>query len=192
MKKYSCPHCQTTTSVIRKTKRGKSIRYFCKACTKYFSISPHFFNTIALLNDHLDGLSFRKLAAKYNISKSHAWDICNEQLQRLPDNNQFTLDFPRRWWLMGNISRWRERSMDIVSSGALTTSGMISPFQLLHHLRITTTGHDTSPTTVSSAITLNCSCVMTMLISKWQPERDFQQWLYKPAPTISKKTSGVP
>lgn len=97
MKKYSCPHCQTTTSVIRKTKRGKSIRYFCKACTKYFSISPHFFNTIALLNDHLDGLSFRKLAAKYNISKSHAWDICNEQLQRLPDNNQFTHKYCSRF-----------------------------------------------------------------------------------------------
>src|SRR3989304_5041217 len=61
MKKYSCPHCQTTTSVIRKTKRGKSIRYFCKACTKYFSIvAPsenyhnwaRYFSYYRIISDH--------------------------------------------------------------------------------------------------------------------------------------------
>ena len=40
--------------------------------------------------DHLDGLSFRKLAVKYGISKSHAWNICHTELDKLPDNNQFT------------------------------------------------------------------------------------------------------
>ncbi|MFQ5452480.1 MAG: hypothetical protein ACE5DQ_02870, partial [Candidatus Paceibacterota bacterium] len=90
MKKYKCPSCKTTTFVIRKTKRGKSIRYYCKACTKYFSVNPYFFNRKALLNDHLDGLSFRKLAVKYAISKTQAWNICHRELKKLPDNNQFT------------------------------------------------------------------------------------------------------
>lgn len=44
----------------------------------------------AILNDHLDGISFRKLAVKYGISKSHVSDICYEALQKLPHNNQFT------------------------------------------------------------------------------------------------------
>jgi hypothetical protein len=42
------------------------------------------------LNDHLDGLSFRKLSVKYDISKSHAWDICHTELKKLPNTNQFT------------------------------------------------------------------------------------------------------
>lgn len=97
MKKYVCPHCQTTASVIRKTKRGSSIRYFCKACEKYFSVNPTFFNTRGFLNDHLDGLSFRRLARKYGISKSQAWNICHRALKALPNNNQFTHTYCSRF-----------------------------------------------------------------------------------------------
>ncbi len=97
MKKYSCPHCSTTESVIRKTKRGNSIRFFCKACWKYFSVNTHWVNKRQILSDHLDGLSFRKLAMKYHISKSQAWDICHEELKKLPDNNQFTYRYCERF-----------------------------------------------------------------------------------------------
>ena len=90
MKKYKCPSCLTTSSVIRHAKRGSSIRYLCRSCRKYFSISTIHCNTKQLLSDHLDGISFRKLASKYGISKSHAFDLCYEELKKLPNNNQFT------------------------------------------------------------------------------------------------------
>jgi hypothetical protein len=97
MKKYKCPHCLETSQVIRKTKRGNSIRYFCKKCLKYFSVNACWFNKRLILNDHLDGLSFRKLSVKYKISKSKAWKICDEQLRSLPNNNQFTYNYCNRF-----------------------------------------------------------------------------------------------
>jgi len=42
-------------------------------------------------------MSFRKLAVKYNISKSQAWEICNLELQKLPNNNQFTHKYCNRF-----------------------------------------------------------------------------------------------
>lgn len=90
MKKYKCPVCLSTSSVIRYGYRKKVIRLFCNLCKKSFSVNPCFVDKTAILNDHLDGLSFRKLAVKYRMSKSHIWDICHEELRRLPNNNQFT------------------------------------------------------------------------------------------------------
>ncbi len=97
MKKYSCPDCLSTSFVIRKTKRGRSIRYLCKTCMKYFSVNTCWINRQEILSDHLDGLSFRKIAVKYNISKSQAWDICHEELVKLPNNNQFTFSYCNRF-----------------------------------------------------------------------------------------------
>lgn len=97
VKKYKCPRCLSTSSVIRHTKRGTSIRYKCKACIKYFSIKTVRINSKALLLDHLDGLSFRKLAVKYGMSKSHASDLCYEELTKLPDNNKFTFTYCSRF-----------------------------------------------------------------------------------------------
>lgn len=85
--------CQTTKSVIRKTKRGRSIRYFCKDCLKYFSINPHFLDKKSLLIDHLDGLSFRDLSRKHKVSPIKSWKICHEELKKLPGNNQFTFNY---------------------------------------------------------------------------------------------------
>lgn len=97
MKKYKCPKCLSTSQVIRQTKRGSSIRYKCKGCVKYFSVKTIYPDTKAILNDHLDGISFRKLAVKYGISKSHASDLCYEQLSKLPNNNQFTFNYCNRF-----------------------------------------------------------------------------------------------
>ena len=74
-----------------------SVRYYCKACHKYFSIKT--FNTYEkqMLSDHLDGLSFRTLARKYRISTMTAWRICQDQLNKLPDNNQFTFNYCNRF-----------------------------------------------------------------------------------------------
>lgn len=63
-KKYKCPHCQSTSKVTK-----------------------------AILNDHLDGLSFRKLARKYGMSPMKAWRICQGELKRLPQNNKFTFNY---------------------------------------------------------------------------------------------------
>lgn len=90
MRKYRCPMCKTTASVIKYGYRKKVLRYFCKGCIKYFSVNTTFLDKKAILVDHLDGISFRKLAVKYNISKSQAADLCYEELKKLPNNNQFT------------------------------------------------------------------------------------------------------
>lgn len=47
--------------------------------------------------DHLDGISLRRLAVKYNISKSKCQRICFEELKKLPNNNQFSIDNSRRF-----------------------------------------------------------------------------------------------
>lgn len=46
-----------------------------------------------MLSDHLDGLSFRQLGRKYRMSPMKAWRICEEELQKLPNNNQFTFNY---------------------------------------------------------------------------------------------------
>lgn len=97
MKKYKCPYCLTTRFVINYGRRNVSIRYLCNDCKKTFSVNTHFFNRKMLLNDHLDGLSFRKLAVKYKVSKSQAWDICHEELVKLPNNNRFTHTYCNRF-----------------------------------------------------------------------------------------------
>ena len=97
MRKYKCPVCHETGSVIRQTKRGRSIRYKCKNCVKYFSIKTIHADKKALLSDHLDGLSFRKLARKYSLSPMTAWRLSEEALQALPDNNQFTFNYTSRF-----------------------------------------------------------------------------------------------
>jgi Transposase, Mutator family len=97
MKKYKCPLCHSTSSVIRQTKRKRAILYKCKACIKYFSIKTNTVNKKVLLNDHLDGLSFRKLAQKYMLSPMTTWRICEEELKKLPDNNKFTFTYCNRY-----------------------------------------------------------------------------------------------
>lgn len=47
--------------------------------------------------DHLDGISFRKLAVRYNISKDKAQRICLSELKKLPDNNQLTFKYCGRF-----------------------------------------------------------------------------------------------
>jgi hypothetical protein len=96
-KKYKCPICKSTKNVIRKTKRGKSIRYLCKLCNKNFSVKTVYVDSKALLNDHLDGSSFRKLGKKYSLSSMTSWRICEEELLKLPDNNKFSFNYCSRF-----------------------------------------------------------------------------------------------
>lgn len=93
MKKYKCPFCISTAAVVKFGCRKKVLRYFCKQCRKHFSINPCFLDRKALLLDHLDGLSFRKLASKYHLSPMTTWRICEEELKKLPNNNQFTFNY---------------------------------------------------------------------------------------------------
>ncbi len=97
MKKYKCPVCSSTKQVIKYGYRNKSHRFYCNLCNKHFSVNPCFLDRKAILSDHLDGLSFRKLASKYRISPMKAWRICEEELKRLPNNNQFTFNYCNRF-----------------------------------------------------------------------------------------------
>lgn len=97
MRKYKCPKCHSTEKVIRQTKRGKSIRFKCKGCIKYFSIKTVYADKKRILSDHLDGLSFRTLAVRHSISPMTAWRICEEELTKLPNNNKFTHAFCNRF-----------------------------------------------------------------------------------------------
>ena len=97
MKKYKCPACVSTQDVVKFGYRGKSHRFFCKKCSKHFSVNPHFIDTKRIMMDHLDGFSFRKLASRYDISPMTAWRICDMELKKLPNNNQFTHRFCDRF-----------------------------------------------------------------------------------------------
>lgn len=97
MRKYKCPTCRTTTFVSRQTKRNKSILFKCRMCIKYFSVNTVYLNKRLILNDHLDGLSFRKLSSKHNLSPMTVWRICEEELKKLPDNNKFTFKYCNRF-----------------------------------------------------------------------------------------------
>lgn len=92
-----CPTCSSTAAVINYGKRGTSRRYLCHACHHTFSVNTVWVHTKAILADHLDGLSFRTLARKHHISPMKAWRICNEELKKLPNNNQFTFTYCNRF-----------------------------------------------------------------------------------------------
>ncbi len=93
MKKYRCPVCSVTDNVVGFGRRKKVLRYFCKACQKHFSVDPCFLDTKTILSDHLDGLFFRDLARRYCLSPMKAWRICEDELRKLPNNNQFTFNY---------------------------------------------------------------------------------------------------
>lgn len=97
MKKYKCPRCFFTKHVIKYGYRGRTHRFYCNLCHKHFSVNPRFLDRKAILSDHLDGLSFRKLACKYSISTMTTWRICEEELKKLPNNNQFTFNYCSRF-----------------------------------------------------------------------------------------------
>ena len=71
--------------------------YLCKSCNKHFSVKTVWLDTKSILSDHLDGLSFRKLATKYGMSSMSAWRICEEELKKLPSNNEFTFKYCNRF-----------------------------------------------------------------------------------------------
>lgn len=97
MKKYRCPICMTTCAVIRYGYRKKVLRLLCKACNKYFSYDPVYLPSRSMMNDHLDGLSFGKLATRYAISKTRVYRIVHEELVKLPQNNEFTFKYCNRF-----------------------------------------------------------------------------------------------
>lgn len=97
MKKYKCPRCLSTRYVVKYGYRNKSHRFFCKFCNKHFSFNPHFLDKKTILLDHLDGISFRRLSDKYKISPMTAWRICEAELKKLPNNNQFTFNYCNRF-----------------------------------------------------------------------------------------------
>ena len=60
-------------------------------------MATQWIDTKAILSDHLDGLSFRKLAQKFTMSPMSAWRICEDELKKLPNNNEFTFKYCNRF-----------------------------------------------------------------------------------------------
>lgn len=83
--------------MTRYGKRNRSLRFNCTKCSKYFSVKTTWINTKAILSDHLDGLSFRDLSRRYDMSPMKAWRICEDELKKLPNNNQFTFNYCNRF-----------------------------------------------------------------------------------------------
>ncbi|MEA3357429.1 MAG: hypothetical protein U9Q67_03260 [Patescibacteria group bacterium] len=50
-----------------------------------------------MLNDHLNGLSFKDIGEKYGVSKSTAYRKVRKALADLPDNNKFTFNYCDRY-----------------------------------------------------------------------------------------------
>ncbi|MEA3357542.1 MAG: hypothetical protein U9Q67_03840, partial [Patescibacteria group bacterium] len=50
-----------------------------------------------MLNDHLNGLSFKDIGEKYGVSKSTAYRKVRKALTELPDNNKFTFNYCDRY-----------------------------------------------------------------------------------------------
>jgi hypothetical protein len=88
MKKYKCPKCKTTAHVVKFGYRKKVHRFFCKKCRKHFSFNPCFLDRKAVLNDHLDSLSFRKLVLKYKFSPQKKNELFEQKLALLEKKSQ--------------------------------------------------------------------------------------------------------
>lgn len=89
--------CNSTKDVNFQRKRGLSLVYYCKKCKKYFSINFKPLDEQQILEDHLDGLSFKKIGKRYGIGKTTAWEICNRKLKELPNSNHFTHKYCSKW-----------------------------------------------------------------------------------------------
>ena len=60
-------------------------------------MNSHWIDTKRILADHLDGLSFRDLSERYDMSPMKVWRICEEELKKLPNNNEFTFQYCDRF-----------------------------------------------------------------------------------------------
>ena len=96
-KKYRCIHCKSHSTQKRGI-RSQTIRYFCNRCQKWSSINrrreP---DKQLLLAQHLDGASFRSLAAQYNISHTTAYRWCLGELEKLPHCADITRQYQHRY-----------------------------------------------------------------------------------------------
>ena len=52
VKRYKCPTCLSTSEVIHQTKRGTSLLFKCKRCSKYFSVKTVRPPVKDILSDH--------------------------------------------------------------------------------------------------------------------------------------------
>lgn len=81
---------------IKQGSRKGLKRFECKGCGKWFSID-HRRKNYSVIEDHLDGKPFRKIADKEKISKSAVARKCFEQIKGLPHNNEITRRYCNRF-----------------------------------------------------------------------------------------------
>lgn len=79
-----CVSCSSSNTIRKGVRRG-NVKYLCKICGSWFQINRiRKLNPKLLMCDHLDGLSFRTIADKYDISVGSAFAKVTQELNNLP------------------------------------------------------------------------------------------------------------
>lgn len=79
-----CPKCRSLRIIRKGVRRGR-VKYFCKACTRWFQINrKEKLNTAPILISHLCGESFRSLAERNGSSAATVFRRYNQALAHLP------------------------------------------------------------------------------------------------------------
>ncbi|MEI6494952.1 MAG: hypothetical protein WCO03_02720 [bacterium] len=89
---FRCELCKKHEAIKRGTRRDKQI-YFCSNCQKYFSRSLTKKSPLInreVLRDHLEGISYRKLANRTGVHKKKICELVNLEISNVPDNLELT------------------------------------------------------------------------------------------------------
>lgn len=90
---------------IKKGIRRNKQKYFCQSCEKWFSRSLNRekkINKKQIVLDHLDGLSYRQIERRTNVSKKKLCEIVNSQISSLPNNFAITKSLIKKLDYSGN------------------------------------------------------------------------------------------
>jgi hypothetical protein len=97
MKNPRCSQCGSEKTQKRGMREGK-IRYQCRGCGNWFQVNrgrkPE---KKRMLQEHLDGSSFRVLAERYQVSVGTAYNWCFEELGKLPHCGDITRKYCSRF-----------------------------------------------------------------------------------------------
>lgn len=92
-----CIYC-TKYKATKRGKRDSLQRFKCLACEKWFVENQrvednNLLAVESLVNDHLDGISYRKLTSRYAIGKSQLCETVNKFVSTLKHNIEITKEF---------------------------------------------------------------------------------------------------
>jgi len=80
---------------VKRGSRSGNTRFWCHACKRWFTKSsqPARNHHDQVLNDHLDGISYRKLVARYGLGRTVLCEIVNHETEQLQPHIAITKQF---------------------------------------------------------------------------------------------------